>query len=91
MTSPTIMKGRPLTNAEAIEIHDRIYQDHRAIFPEEFPGIGMQFRKAACIPSASPKWWADAWLLAFAQEAGGTLVPFDKALASRSSRFLLLT
>jgi hypothetical protein len=33
--------------------------------------------------------WADAWLLAFAQAAQGTLVTFDRALAARGARCLL--
>jgi hypothetical protein len=38
---------------------------------------------------ASPKQWADAWLLAFAKVAGGTLVTFDRALVSRGAYCLL--
>jgi hypothetical protein len=35
--------------------------------------------------------WADAYLLAFAEAAGLTLVTFDGALASRSKTALILT
>lgn len=90
LTSPVIMKGKPLTNTEAIEIYDHLFLDDRVIFLEELPRMEKQFRETARVPSASPKLWADAWLLAFAQTAGGTLVTFDQALASRSSQCLLL-
>jgi predicted nucleic acid-binding protein len=33
--------------------------------------------------------WADAWLLAIAEAAGGVLVTFDKALAVRGALCLL--
>jgi predicted nucleic acid-binding protein len=33
--------------------------------------------------SAPPKLWADAYLLAFAQTHGGSLISFDRALARR--------
>jgi predicted nucleic acid-binding protein len=36
-----------------------------------------------------PKLWADAWLLAFAAAAGGTVVTFDRALAARGAHCLL--
>jgi predicted nucleic acid-binding protein len=38
---------------------------------------------------ASPKVWADAWLLAVTHSAEGVLVTFDKALASRGALCLL--
>jgi predicted nucleic acid-binding protein len=39
--------------------------------------------------TASPKLWADAWLLAVAKAARGTLVTFDRALAAHGARCLL--
>jgi predicted nucleic acid-binding protein len=39
--------------------------------------------------SASPKPWADAWVLAQAEAASGVLVTFDKALAARGAHCLL--
>ena len=39
---------------------------------------------------ASPKLWADAWLLAFAECAGGAVITFDQALTSRASHAVLL-
>jgi predicted nucleic acid-binding protein len=39
--------------------------------------------------AASPKFWADAYLAAFAKEMGGIVVTFDRALVSRFSGILL--
>jgi len=55
--------------------------------PREIEG---RFRQYARQDRASPKLWADGWLLAFAEEAGGTVITFDQALADRSERCLLL-
>jgi len=41
------------------------------------------------VRTASPKVWADAWLLAFAETADGVLVTFDKALGPRGALCLL--
>lgn len=49
----------------------------------------QRFRERAVGRAASPKIWADAWLLAMAEETGGVLVTFDKALAGRGARCLL--
>jgi len=38
----------------------------------------------------SPKLWADAWLLSFADQADGVIVTFDRALARRRSNSILL-
>ena len=40
---------------------------------------------------ASPKLWADAWLLAFAECADGVVVTFDQALAARAKHTVLLS
>ncbi len=49
----------------------------------------MRFREKASGRSVTPKVWADAWLLAFAQAAEGVLVTFDKVLGARGARCLL--
>jgi uncharacterized protein len=90
MTSSIIMDGKPMTNTQALRVYDRFFQDGRVIFVAEAPDLEERFRKTASIVSSSPKLWADAWLLAYAQALGGTLVTFDRALASRSSQCLLL-
>ena len=50
--------------------------------------VDRQFREQASGGTASPKLWADAWLLAFAVAAAGEVVTFDRALATRGALLL---
>lgn len=90
LTNAAFMAGKPLNNLQALEVYDRFFEDSRVIFVSEMPDVERQFRRNSAATTASPKLWADSWLLAFAQTAGGTLVTFDRALAARSSQCLLL-
>lgn len=89
MTTAAAMDGKPLTIAEAWRVYDRLYDDDRVTLVAEPVEVEKRFREKAVGRTASPKVWADAWLLATAQEAGGALVTFDKALAGRGARCLL--
>jgi predicted nucleic acid-binding protein len=60
-----------------------------AMFPEP-PGLERQFRPFSADAIASPKRWADAWLLAFATCHGAQLVTFDRALRLRGTDCLVL-
>jgi toxin-antitoxin system PIN domain toxin len=90
LTTAAAMDGKPLGINEAWRAYDRLFADERVCFMPEPPEIEKRFRLNTRGRSASPKVWADAWLLAFAQSADGTLVTFDRALAARSARCLLL-
>ncbi len=70
--------------------YDRLFSDDRVALMDEPDGIEARFREYARELRASPKLWADAWLLAFADQAGGNIITFDRALAARSSRCVLL-
>jgi hypothetical protein len=89
MTTAAAMDGKPLTIAEAWRVYDRLYDDDRVTFVAEPVEVEKRFREKAVGRTASPKVWADAWLLATAQEAGGILVTLDKALAGRGAWCLL--
>ena len=89
MTTAAVMDGKPLTITAAWRVYDRLYEDDRVTFVSEPPEVEKRFREKASGRTASPKVWADAWLLAFAQAAEGVLVTFDKALASRGAYCLL--
>jgi hypothetical protein len=65
--------------------YDRFFEDGRVTFLPEPAEVDRQFRQLASGGAASPKLWADAWLLAFAVTA---VVTFDRALATRGALLL---
>ncbi len=67
-------------------MHDRLFEDDRVEFIPEPTEAATHFREYAGGRMASPKLWADAWLLAFSRAAGGVLVTFDRALAGSAVR-----
>jgi predicted nucleic acid-binding protein len=75
----------------AWEVWDRIALDERIGFAREPDDLDGTFRKHSRSVTISPKVWADAYLLAFAETANLTLVTFDRALARRSSRSIFIT
>ena len=75
---------------EAWAAYDRLFADERIAFLDETPGLETRWRKHSQAESASPKLWADAWLLAVADAAGAAIVTFDRALAARAPRSILL-
>jgi toxin-antitoxin system PIN domain toxin len=91
MTTAAAMDGKPLTMVEAWRVHDRLFEDDRVTFVTEPAAVEKHFREYASGGAASPKLWADAWLLAFADAVGGAVVTFDRALAARSERCVLLS
>ena len=88
VTTAAAMDSRPLTMAEAWKLYDRFFVDDRVLFVPEERNTESIFRKKTTGQAASPKLWADAWLLATADAAGGRLITFDKALASRGATCL---
>ena len=90
LTTAAVMNGKPLTMPEAWAAYDRLFDDDRVTFFNEPSGIDEAFRKYARKNHASPKLWADAWLLAFTECAGGEVITFDQALAARASHAVLL-
>jgi predicted nucleic acid-binding protein len=84
------MYNPPLTIPQAWAAYDRLLTDKRVAFLDELPGVAARFRRHSQAESASPKLWADAWLLAFAEEAGATIVTFGRPLAARARQSILL-
>ena len=85
------MKGQPLTLAGAWRAYDWFFEDARVRFFPEPAGVEARFRHATSDETVSPKIWADAWLLAVADAAGGVVVTFDRALGARGAHCLLGT
>ena len=91
LTTAAAMNGKPLHMANAWAAYDRLFADDRVAFFGEPSGVDDAFRKYTHKGHASPKLWADAWLLAFAECAGGSVITFDKAVAARASHVLQLS
>ena len=89
LTTAAAMDNRPLTMTQAWRVYERFYDDDRVSFLAEPFEVDKHFRGRSTGRLASPKIWADAWLLAVAQAAGGRLVTFDRTLASRGALCLL--
>jgi uncharacterized protein len=89
LTTAAAMNGKPLSMDAAWRAYDRLFEDDRVVFFPEPAGVDMRFREFAAGRTPSPKVWADAWLLAVAHAAEGTLITFDRALATRGAHCLL--
>lgn len=79
------MGGDVQTMRGAWAIWDKIASDERVGFLPEPDDLEPRLRKHTRLASTSPKVWADAYLLAFAQSCSLTLVTFDRALGSRAA------
>jgi uncharacterized protein len=91
LTTADLMGADVRTRKGAWEIWDEIASDDRVGFLAEPDDIEPRFRKNSRLASPSPKVWADAYLLAFAQAAGLTLVTFDRALGKRAAEGVVIS
>jgi hypothetical protein len=90
LTTAAVMDGKPLSMGEAWRVYDGLFRDERVALAPEPSGIDIRFRQHTSGRRASPKVWADAWLLAFAEALEGTVITFDRGLAARGASCLLL-
>ena len=88
LTTAAVMGPDVLSQRQAWHAYDSLTAGQVG-FLEEPPALEERFRQLTRQPISSPKEWADAYLAAFASEAGATLATFDKALASRSGGLLI--
>jgi toxin-antitoxin system PIN domain toxin len=88
LTNKTIMGDSVLTVGEAVGAIGRWYEDPRVRLAAEPPGIDRVFRTVLAVLAnqAATKAIMDAYLVAFAELAGATLVTFDRALAKTGGR-----
>ncbi len=77
-----VMGDYALTVQNGWMVYDRWLDDPRVQFHPEPRHLDGAFRQAtqAFATERASKWIGDGYLLAFAREAGATLVTFDKAL-----------
>ncbi len=90
LTTTAVMGGDVQTMRGAWAIWDKIASDERVGFLPEPDDLEPRFRKHTRLASASPKVWADAYLLAFAQAYALTLVTFDQTLGSRAAESVVI-
>jgi uncharacterized protein len=90
LTTAAVMGGDVQTMRGAWAIWDKIASDERVGFLSEPDDLEQRLRKHTRLASASPKVWADAYLLAFAQACSLTLVTFDRALGSRAAESVVI-
>jgi toxin-antitoxin system PIN domain toxin len=90
LTTAAVMGGDVQTMRGAWAIWDKIASDERVGFLPEPDDLEPRLRKHTRLASASPKVWADAYLLAFAQACSLTLVTFDRALGSRAAESVVI-
>jgi toxin-antitoxin system PIN domain toxin len=89
LTTAAVMENKPLSLDQSWRIYDGLLADDRVVFVYDRQEIDAAFRARATSDAASPKLWADAWMLAMASAAGGVLVTFDQALGPRGAHCLL--
>jgi uncharacterized protein len=90
LTTTAVMGHDVRTMEGAWNIWDQLTADDRIGFLTEPDDLERPFRQHSHLATASPKVWADAYLLAFAQAAGVTLVTFDQALGSRTGASVII-
>ncbi|MEZ5418531.1 MAG: TA system VapC family ribonuclease toxin [Vicinamibacterales bacterium] len=80
LTAEAVMGDDAVSQATAWQVYDAWRRDDRVSFLEEPPGLDAAFRRRTQRRQAATKQWADAYLSAFAEASGATLVTFDRAL-----------
>lgn len=90
LTTQSIMGKDTKNMSESWGLLDRLWTDQRILFLSEPEGLESEFRSRSRLPTASPKVWADAYLLAFASVAGLKVVTFDRAMKGQNTDVLVL-
>jgi len=82
LTHPSVMSRDVRSQAGAWSIYDILLEDERVSFAEEYDSqqVESAFRRLTSSRHSFSKQWPDAYLAAFAQAAGLTLVTFDRGL-----------
>ena len=90
LTTSAAMNGRPRTMAQAWDAYERLFEDARVAFYAEPVRLDPTFRRLSSSKKASPKVWADAYMLAFADAIDATLLTFDRGIVNRGVQCLVL-
>src|SRR5260370_10456297 len=91
LTNRHVMGINALSPSGAWDAFDGFLQSPRIYFAKEPPGLEDAWRAVMDEAESGPNAWTDAYLTAFADQSGTTLVTFDARLAGRkNSRARLL-
>jgi toxin-antitoxin system PIN domain toxin len=90
LTSQAILGDETFTMKQCWELFAEWINDGGAELWTEPASIETAFFRRTSTEECYPKRWNDAYLAAFAETAGITLVTFDKALSAKTSGALLL-
>jgi toxin-antitoxin system PIN domain toxin len=90
LTNFEVMGDETVTQRKCWGIYEEWLTAGRAEMQAEPPGIETTFRARTFSLEPAPKTWMDAYLAAFAESAGLTLVTFDRVLAGKVEGAVLL-
>lgn len=90
LSTAAVMGEDSLDQQECWQVYDRLAESGVAFLAQEPPGIDAELRARTLERSPWPKQWADAYLAAFAEAGGLTLVTFDRALAGKVEGAMVL-
>lgn len=90
ITTEAVAKHEIQTQQGAWNVYDCWLKEGGGIYLDEPLGMEAGFRAFADRSLPAPKEWADSYLAAFAAASSIELVTFDRALARRAKRALLL-
>jgi toxin-antitoxin system PIN domain toxin len=90
VTTQSVARHETLSQREAWAAYARWINEGGGTFLDEPFGLEIEFRAYADRPTPSPKEWADSYLAAFAAAGSLALITFDRALALRAKRSILL-
>jgi toxin-antitoxin system PIN domain toxin len=85
LTNRHVMGINTLSPPNAWAALDEILINPRIFFAKEPPGLEDLWREIMHEPNPGSNAWTDSYLTAFANQAGVTLVTFDKQLAARKN------
>jgi uncharacterized protein len=91
LSTPAVMDDEALTLRACWQVFDRWAATGQVHWAMESTELDQALRTRTAANSIAPKSWMDAYLAAFAETAGLTLVTFDRALASKTRGAVLLS
>jgi hypothetical protein len=90
LTTFAVMGHETVTQHACWQIFDRWVATGQVAWADEPQNLEIALRKLTTGAGPSPEGWMDAYLTAFVKGAGLTLITFDRALAAKVKRAVLL-